>query len=227
MSEAITFERPDGGECPAYYIAPEVSDGAPGVVVLQEWWGVDEYIKDVAARLASSGYRALVPDLYRGKVTLEAAEAAHLMGGLDFRDAASQDVRGGVSYLKQSSERVAVIGFCLGGALSILAATHVPELDAVCCWYGVPPPEAGDPRAIRVPVQGHFALKDEHFPPSVVDDLEAKLKEASVPYEFYRYPASHGFGRASAPYYDPEAAALAWRRSLDFLARYCPISHTE
>jgi carboxymethylenebutenolidase len=227
MSETITMERPDGGECPAYYVAPDASDDAPGVVVLQEWWGVDEYIKDVATRLASSGYRALVPDLYRGAVTLEAAEAAHLMGGLDFKDAASQDVRAAVRHLKQSSERVAVIGFCLGGALSILAGIHVPELDAVCCWYGVPPPDAGDPRAIRVPVQGHFALKDEYFPQSVVDDLEAKLKEAGVRHEFYGYPASHGFGRESAPYYDAESAELAWQRSLDFLARYCPIGQTN
>jgi carboxymethylenebutenolidase len=227
MSEMITFERPDGRECPAYYVSPAASDAAPGIVVLQEWWGVDEHIKDVAARLAASGYRALVPDLYRGRVTLDAAEAEHLMAELDFIDAASQDVRGAVMHLKRSSQRVAVIGFCLGGALSILAAIHVPELDAVCCWYGVPPHEAGDPRAIRVPVQGHFALKDEYFPPSVVEELEAKLKEAGVRYEFHRYPASHGFGRESAPYHDPEAAALAWQRSLDFLARYCPISHSE
>ena len=109
----------------------------------------------------------------------------------------------------------------LGGALSILAAIHVPELDGACCWYGVPPPEAGDPRMIRIPLQGHFALEDQYFPPSVVDALEAKLKEAGVSYEFYRYPASHGFGRDSSPYYDPQAAELAWQRSLAFLARFC------
>lgn len=221
MGERITFDRPDGGECPGYYVQPDAGDGAPGVVVLQEWWGLDQHIRDVAGRLAASGYRALVPDLYRGKVTLEAAEAEHLMAALDFRDAASQDVRGAVECLKRSSERVAVMGFCMGGALSILAAIHVAELDAVCCWYGVPPPEAGDPRTIRIPVQGHFALQDEYFPPAVVDALEAKLKEAGVRYEFYRYPASHGFGRESASYHDPAAAALAWQRSLNFLARYC------
>src|ERR1700730_4853347 len=142
MGGRITFERPDGGECPAYYVQPDASDGAPSVGVLQEWWGVHEHMRDIAARLAASGYRALVPDFYRGKVTLEAAEAEHLMGALDFRDAASQDVRGAVGYLKGNSERVAAIGFCMGGALSILAAIHVPELDAACCWYGVPPPEA-------------------------------------------------------------------------------------
>src|SRR2546426_12342653 len=115
MGERITFKRPDGGECPAYYVHPGASDSAPGVVVLQEWWGVDEYIEDVADRLAATGYRALVPDFYRGEVTLEAAEAAHLMSTLDFRDAASQDVRGAVAYLKRSSKKVAAIGFCMGG----------------------------------------------------------------------------------------------------------------
>ena len=224
MDKRITFDRPDGATCPAYYVQPNARDGAPGVVVLQEWWGVDQHMMDIAARLAASGYRTLVPDLYRGKVTQDEAEAEHHMSALDFRDVASQDIRGAINYLKRSSEHVAAIGFCMGGALSIVVAIHVDGLDAACCWYGIPPPEAGDPRTIRIPVQGHFALNDRYFPPSVVDAFEAKLKEANVRCEFYRYPASHGFGRESAPYYDPAAAVLAWQRSLDFLARSCGLS---
>jgi carboxymethylenebutenolidase len=101
--------------------------------------------------LAASGYRALVPDLYRGKVTIEAAEAEHLMAALDFRDAASQDVRGAVQCLKRSSKRVAGMGFCMGGALSILAAIHVAELDAVCCWYAFPRQRLGIPARSAYP----------------------------------------------------------------------------
>ena len=94
MERKITYRRPDGKECNAYYAIPAAAEAAPGVVVLQEWWGLNKQIKGVADRLAEVGYRALVPDLYRGKVTLEAAEAEHLMSNLDFGDAATQDIRG-------------------------------------------------------------------------------------------------------------------------------------
>jgi carboxymethylenebutenolidase len=160
MGEKITFKRPDGKDCVGYYARPAAGDKAPGVVVIQEWWGLNDQIKGVADRLAEAGFRALVPDLYRGKVTLDAAEASHMMTDLDFKDAATQNVRGAAQYLKKDSAKVATIGFCMGGALTMLAAMYVPETDAVSSWYGVPPPEAGDPGKIRVPVQGHFALQD-------------------------------------------------------------------
>jgi carboxymethylenebutenolidase len=220
MEKEITYKRPDGKECRAYYVSPSAGETAPGIVVLQEWWGLNEQIKGVAKRLAEAGYRALVPDLYRGKVTLEAAEAAHLMSKLDFGDAATQDIRGAVQYLKRSSPKVAVIGFCMGGVLSILAAVHVKESDASVCWYGIPPEQAGDTRTIKIPIQGHFALKDEHFTPAQVDALESRLKEGKVNYKFYRYRAQHGFGNETSERHDPEATKLAWQRSLDFLKKH-------
>ncbi len=219
MEEKITYKRPDGKECRAYYVSPSGGETAPGIVVLQEWWGLNDQIKGVANRLAEAGYRALVPDLYRGKVTLEAAEAEHLMSNLDFGDAATQDIRGAVQYLKGSSLKVAVIGFCMGGVLSILAAVHVKESDAAVCWYGVPPEEAGDTRTIKIPIQGHFALEDEHFTPAQVDALESRLKEGKVRYSFYRYQAQHAFGNETGERHDREATKLAWQRSLDFLEK--------
>ncbi|HEX9831363.1 MAG TPA: dienelactone hydrolase family protein [Thermodesulfobacteriota bacterium] len=219
MKETITFKRPDGKECSGYYVEPDAGKGAPGVVVIQEWWGINDQIKGVANRLAEAGYHVLVPDLYRGKVTLEVAEAEHMMTNLDFGDAATQDVRGAVQYLKGSSPKVAVIGFCMGGALSILAAVHVKEAAAVVCWYGVPPEEAADTRTIKVPLQGHFAMEDDFFPPAQVDALEARLKEGNVKYEFYRYQAKHAFGNETIENHDPEATKLAWQRTLDFLAK--------
>jgi carboxymethylenebutenolidase len=221
MGKMIQYETPDGGGCPGYCAEPAAGDRAPGLVVLQEWWGLNENIRGVADRLAANGYRALVPDLYRGKVTLEAAEAAHLMGGLDFVKAVTHDVRGAVQYLRGSSRKVGVIGFCMGGALSIVAAMHLPDVDAVSCWYGIPPPEAGDPGAIRMPIQGHFALLDTHFLPAMVDALEARLKEGGVVYDFYRYPAGHGFAREGSASYHAESARLAWQRTFDFLAKHC------
>lgn len=220
MSEKVTFGRPDGRECSGYYARPDDDGEAPGVVVIQEWWGLNDQIRGIADRLAESGYRALVPDLYRGDITLDAAEAEHMMGDLDFGDAATQDVRGAVQHLKQSSPKVAVLGYCMGGALAVLAAVYVEEADAVVCWYGVPPEEAADTRTIGIPFQGHFALEDSFFPPEQVDALEERLKEGNVYYEFYRYRAGHAFGNENNEDYDPEATELAWSRSLDFLAKH-------
>ena len=135
MGKTVEFKRPDGKTCSGYNSEPTKDGKAPGIVVIQEWWGLNDQIKGVADRLAEAGYRALVPDLYRGKVALEANEAEHLMKGLNFGDAAGQDVRGAVQHLKQSSPKVAVMGFCMGGAFTILSSASVPEVYAAVCRY--------------------------------------------------------------------------------------------
>lgn len=221
----IEFKRPDGQVVKGYLAEPADKSSAPGVVVIQEWWGLDDEVKAVADRLAGAGYRALVPDLYRGKLAIEANEAEHLMGDLNFGDAAGQDIRGAVQYLKATgSAKVAVTGFCMGGALTILAACNVPELDGSIVWYGNPPLEYVDAKAITKPMLGHWALHDEFFPISGVDQLEDKLKQAGVHYEFHRYDTKHAFAnpksdtRGLSPLkYNAEAAQLAWERTLNFL----------
>ncbi|MGF1536864.1 MAG: dienelactone hydrolase family protein [Elainellaceae cyanobacterium] len=220
MGEMITFKRPDAKSCSGYYAEPEGGGSAPGVVVIQEWWGLNDQIKGVADQLAANGYRVIVPDLYRGTVTLEAAEANHMMEELNFADAATQDIRGAAQYLNTQGTKVGVIGFCMGGALTVLSAVHVPELDAAVCWYGVPPEEAGDPRTISIPFQGHFAQNDSFFPPEQVNDLEARLKEGDVQHELYRYEAEHAFGNENGESYNPEAKQQAWTRSLAFLSAH-------
>src|SRR6266436_8146038 len=127
MSTTVTFKRHDGETIQGYLAEPEHASGAAAVVVIQEWWGVNDQIRGVADRLASAGYIALVPDLYRGKSTVEAEEAHHLMTGLNFGDAASQDVRGAVQFLKTRSAKVGVTSFCMGGALTLLALGYAPE----------------------------------------------------------------------------------------------------
>lgn len=223
MASMVDFKRPDGKQCRGYSAEPEQGSKAPGVVVLQEWWGLNDQIKGVADRLAKAGYRALVPDLYRGKVALEAKEAEHLMKGLNFGDAAGQDVRGASQYLKQSSPKVAVMGYCMGGALTILSAVFVKEADAAVCWYGVPPLEYVDANAIKIPILGHFATEDQAFPRSQVEGLEKKLKEAKIQHEFHWYNAKHAFANEnnkppnSFIEYNAQAAELAWKRTMDFL----------
>ena len=224
----VQFTRPDGKTVDGYLVEPPNGANAPGIVVIQEWWGLDEQIKEVANRLAGAGFRALVPDLYRGKLALEAKEAEHLMNDLNFGDAASQDIRGAVQYLKATgSAKVAVTGFCMGGALTVLSACFVPELDATVVWYGNPPAEYVDANNITKPMMGHWSMQDEFFSPAGVDELEKKLKLAGVEHEFHRYDAKHAFAnpqsdaRGLAPLqYHPEAAELAWKRSLDFLKKH-------
>jgi len=220
-----TFVRPDGKQCTGFYVEPEPGANAPGVVVIQEWWGLNDQIKGVANRLKTAGYRALVPDLYRGKIGVDAEEAGHLMTTLDFGDVATQDVRGAVQHLKTSSPRVAVMGFCMGGALSLLSSVNVPEADAIVCWYGCPPLDYIDANRIKAPLLGHFAIHDAFFPIAQVDALEKKLQQAGVRYEFYRYDAEHAFGNETAlnlpipAKYNREAAELAWQRTGEFLKR--------
>jgi len=221
----ISYKRPDGTSVEAYLIEPANPTNAPGVVVIQEWWGLDDEIKNVANRLAKAGYRALVPDLYRGKLALEANEAEHLMNDLNFGDAASQDIRGAVQYLKETgSTKVAVTGFCMGGALTVLSAGLVPECDATVVWYGYPPLEYVDAQAIKKPMLAHWALHDEFFSITGVDQLEEKLKAAGVTYDFQRYDAKHAFANPKSDarglpplQYNSAAADLAWDCTMAFL----------
>ena len=135
MGEMISYKRPDDRDAKAYLVEPAQGSHAPGIVVIQEWWGLNDQIKGVAEKLAAAGYRALVPDLYRGKQALEANEAEHLMNDLNFGDAAGQDIRGAAQYLKATgSAKVGVNGSCMGGAMTLLAAVFVPESDANATW---------------------------------------------------------------------------------------------
>jgi carboxymethylenebutenolidase len=223
----VSLRRPDGKELQGYLATPEQSGNAPGVVVIQEWWGLNEQIRNVADRLARCGYRALVPDLYRGKITAEEQEAHHLMDSLNFGDAASQDIAGAVTYLQQGSGKVAICGFCMGGALALLSLCQNSELAAGVIWYGLPPLEYIDAARIKVPVLGHWATQDAFFAIKNVDALEARFRGAGVQARFHRYLAHHAFanetavgpGRIAGTQFDPVWAQLAWDRSLTFLAR--------
>jgi carboxymethylenebutenolidase len=220
MGQNVTFKRPDGNDCNGYLATPSAGNNAPGVVVIQEWWGLNDQIKGVADKLAAIGYRALVPDLYKGKVTLDAAEANHMMTNLNFSDAATQDVRGAAQHLKQSSAKVGVVGFCMGGALTVLSAMYVKEADACSSWYGFPPEQAGDVRTIRTPLQLHLAEQDQAFSPDAARALEAKLKEGNVPCESYWYKAGHAFFNEKGANYNAECAQLAWDRTVNFFAKH-------
>ncbi|KAK9226022.1 hypothetical protein WN943_011068 [Citrus x changshan-huyou] len=218
----------------AYVVGKE---DAPGIVVVQEWWGVDFEIKNHAVKISqlNPGFKALIPDLYRGKVGLDTAEAQHLMSGLDWPGAV-KDIHASVNWLKANgSKKVGVTGYCMGGALAIASSVLVPEVDAVVSFYGVPPPELADPTQAKAPVQAHFGELDNFVGFSDVKTakaLEEKLKASGVPYEVHIYPGSaHAFMNISPDGvkrrkemgmddHDPAAVELAWSRFQSWMTRY-------
>lgn len=226
MGDSVHYRRPDGQDVPAYLAMPREGTGAPGVVVIGEWWGLGspkERAPHLADRLAEAGFRALVPDLFRGKHTTDPAEAARKMRALDMVAAVDQDLRGAVQHLKTypgGKAKAGAIGFCLGGALAVASAVRIPELDVAVAFYGMPPPAVADPARIRVHFQGHFANRDDWVTPAVVDEFERKLKAGGVVYEVYRYEADHAFMNDVRPEaYDAKSAELAWDRAVPFLRR--------
>jgi carboxymethylenebutenolidase len=217
MGQHIEFARPDGGKTKGYLAT--AGKGRPGVVVIQEWWGLNDQICGVADRFARAGYNALAPDLYKGRVASAADEANHLMEGLDFPDATHQDLRGAARHLQAESGKIAVMGFCMGGALTIAAAVHAPEFAAGVCFYGIPPNEFADPAKIKIPLQGHFANQDDWCTPEAVNELEKVMNAAGQKPEIYRYDAAHAFANERSEAYDVKSANQAWERMLGFLKK--------
>jgi carboxymethylenebutenolidase len=221
MGTRISFERPDGKTAEGY-LAKAGRDHAPGIVVIQEWWGLQEQIKGIADRLALAGFDALAPDLYAGRVVPyhnpEAADRE--MTSLNFLDATDQVARGATLYLKRSSPKVGLTGFCMGGALTILGAARISELAAAVCFYGLPPASVAGPADVKVPLQGHFATKDDWCTPDTVKAFERGLKAAKKEAEIFSYDAEHGFMNEQRDVHDRAAAELAWQRMLGFWGKH-------
>jgi carboxymethylenebutenolidase len=218
----ITFKRPDGKDGAGYLAKPGRAN-APGVVVIQEWWGLQDQIKGICDRFAAAGYEALAPDLYAGTVVpyhdMEAANRE--MSSLNFLDATDQLVRGAVQYLKPNGGKVGLTGFCMGGAVTILGAIRIPELSAGVCFYGLPPGNIAKPADIRIPLQGHFANDDDWCTPAAVNEFEAALKSAGKSAEIFRYDAKHGFvNEQRLDAHQRKAAELAWSRTLAFWEKH-------
>jgi carboxymethylenebutenolidase len=216
MGRMITLNRPDGGHLDAYL--SDIDKSHPCVIVIQEWWGLNDHIKSIVDRFEFEGFNALAPDLYHGRITKDADEASHMMDGLDFPGAVHQDIAAAFEYLKSINPSVAVMGFCMGGALTIGAAARLDGFKAAVCFYGVPPKAFADPANIKIPIQGHFGKKDDWVTPAVVADIEASMTKAGNPPEVYSYDADHAFFNKTRPeVYAPEAAEQAWTRMMAFL----------
>ena len=216
MGRMITLNRRDGGSLDAYLSA--IDKSRPSVIVIQEWWGLNDHIKSIVDRFEFEGFNALAPDLYHGRITKDADEASHMMDGLDFPGAVHQDIAAAFDYLKSINPSVAVMGFCMGGALTIGAAVRLKGFKAAVCFYGVPPKAFADPADIKIPFQGHFGQKDDWITPAVVTDLETAMTRAGNPAEVYSYDADHAFFNKTRPdVYNAEASEQAWTRMMAFL----------
>jgi carboxymethylenebutenolidase len=201
------------------YLATSAQGKGPGVIVIQEWWGLVPHIKDVCDRFAAEGYTALAPDLYHGESTKSPDEAGKLMMALRV-DEAERDLRGAIQFLVSheatAGDKVGTIGFCMGGALSLYAASKNPQVAACVVFYGIHPNVKPDLVNLQAPVLGIYGEKDGYVTPAVVHELEAKLKEHGKQAEMHIYPGTdHGFfNDTRADVYDSAAATDAWQRVL-------------
>jgi carboxymethylenebutenolidase len=218
----ISFARGKDGTAQGY-LAEAKDAKAPGVVVIQEWWGLQGQIKSVCDRFAESGFAALAPDLYGGKVVPyhDEAAASAAMSALDFKAATDEAVRGAVLQLKSRGVKVGLTGFCMGGAVTVIGAARIAELDAAVTFYGLPPPNVASGKDARVPIQGHFANQDGWITPGKVHAFEKELKTAGKTYEIHRYEAQHAFMNSDRKQaYDAQAAKLAWDRCVSWFVRH-------
>jgi carboxymethylenebutenolidase len=222
MGQSVEF--PSNGTNGQGYLAIPDSGSGPGVIVIQEWWGLVPHIIEVADRLAAEGFVALAPDLFHGESTTEPDEAGKLMMALNLERAA-KDLSGAVGFLAAhdavTAAKVGVTGFCMGGGLALVVACNEGDRIGACVpFYGVIPwPDAQpDWSELTAPVQGHFAENDGFFGPDAVQQLQSTLDDLGKQAELIVYPdADHAFFNDTRPeVYNAEAAELAWTRTLAF-----------
>jgi carboxymethylenebutenolidase len=223
MGEMVQFRFP-GGTTGGYLATPKQGSG-PGVIVIQEWWGLVDHIKDVCDRFAEEGFVALAPDLYHGKTTKSPDEAGKLMMALRI-DEAERDLTAAADYLQNqastTSKKLGVVGFCMGGALSLYTATKNPNIGACVVFYGGHPKVKPDLPNLHAPVLGLYGEKDRSIPPDVVHELDRQVKALGKQIEVKIYKgADHAFFNDTRPgIYNAEAAADAWQRTIAFLREH-------
>jgi carboxymethylenebutenolidase len=222
MGKNVDFPS-NGHSCQGYLAAPASGKG-PGVVVIQEWWGLVEHIQDVVDRFAAEGFVAIAPDLYHGKTTQSPDEAGRLLMELDAERAMREIAAAGAYLLQQpecSSSKYGVVGFCMGGALAQYAATNDPDnVGAVVSFYGGFKQVVPDWEKLQAAALLIYGEKDRGVPAELGRELEAKLEKLGKNAEVVIYPdADHAFFNDVRPNYKPEAAADAWRRTLELFRR--------
>ncbi|HEY4659083.1 MAG TPA: dienelactone hydrolase family protein [Gemmatimonadaceae bacterium] len=221
MSGSMVTFQANGRTADGYLVLPP-SGAGPGLLVIQEWWGLVDHIKSVAERFAKEGFVALAPDIYHGERTTSPDQAGKLLMALNIAEA-GKDLRGAASYLRSHAavtpKKVGALGFCMGGQLALFAAQEHPDvIDASVVFYGIHPKVTIEPARVKVPVLGHFALKDTSVPIASARALSDAVQKAGGSFELHEYDAGHAFfNDTRVQVYDPACAKVAWERTLGFL----------
>lgn len=206
-----------------YLVTPAGTGPFPAVVVIHEWWGLNDQVKEEARRLAAEGYLTLAVDLYRGRVASSPEEAHELSRGLP-EDRAARDLQAAFNFLAARPdvrpERIGAIGWCMGGGYSLQLALAEPRLAAAVIYYGRLATEEAALSRLRTPLLGLFGEEDRGIPSSSVRAFESALQKLGKPVEIHLYPqAGHAFANSSRPSYRKEAAEDAWAKTLAFFAQ--------
>jgi carboxymethylenebutenolidase len=219
MSQRVTFAGKNGETLEGEIAEPQGSKRAGAVVVIQEYWGVNDHVRSLVDRFASDGFLALAPDLYHGTITKDASEAQKLMAALD-KPRAVHEIGAACVFLKEharSNGKVGVTGFCLGGGLAFAAAANVPGLAAVVPFYGLPGDHVKDWSKASAPVLAHFSKRDKWATPAGAEAIQTELASRGRQMELCLYDAEHAFMNDTRPeVYEPASAKLAWERTISF-----------
>ena len=210
-------EFPTNGHMTQGYLATPAAGKGPGILVIQEWWGLVPHIKSVCDRFAAEGFSALAPDMYHGKTASAPDEAGKLFMALNIAQA-EKDLAGAAKYLAShsSTSKLGVVGFCMGGQLALFAGCTQSSIGAVVDFYGVHPNVTPEYTRVSGPVRGLFAEKDAFVTPDTARGVEAAIKKAGKSVEIHIYPGvDHAFFNDENPgAYNKAAAEDAWRRTL-------------
>ncbi len=222
MTQSVTIDSVPAtfGATSGVLALPEGDEAAPGIVLLQEYWGINDHIRDVAGRWAKEGFVVLAPDLYRGGVAGTPEEAMQLMGALP-RERALADIAGAVAALRKHprcSGKLGLTGYCMGGAYAFAASTMIDGLGAVVPFYGVP--QKADWAAATAPIQAHFAAIDDWAKPEIARQIKADVEAHGGSMELFVYDAEHAFCNDTRPAYSPDNAAMAWARAVAFMRKH-------
>jgi carboxymethylenebutenolidase len=216
-------EFPTNGHTTQGYLATPTSGKGPGVIVIQEWWGLVPHIKNVADRFAAEGFSALAPDMYHGQTASEPDGAGKLFMALNI-EGAEKDLRGATKYLKgqSSTGKIGVVGYCMGGQLALLTATLDASIGACVNFYGIHPNVKPDYRKLAGPVLGLYAEKDGFVTPAVAKGVDQAIKDAGKSSEIHIYPGvDHAFfNDTNTAAYNKPAAEDAWKRTLSFFRQH-------
>ena len=216
-NETLNFSTANG-ETTAYVAMPnETSDERKAIILIQEWWGLNDHIKDIANRYAEEGFVAIAPDLYRGKIATNPEDASNLMNTLELEDGLDT-IKNAISAAQQRYEitRFGITGFCMGGTFALQAACHLEGLSAAAPFYGDIPDEMTF-KGLKTPVLFISGTMDKWINPEKVSELERIAKDNTLPIESVKYEADHAFfNNTRAEVYDEKAASDAWRRVLAF-----------